>query len=60
MPRERDIKLRERLKNKKCMSLPGFRIFLMFIEVLTTLCLRPELDKKLYFDFTIITRRLSC
>ena len=26
MSRERDIKLRERLKNKMCMSLPGFRI----------------------------------
>ena len=32
MSREQDIKLRERPKNKMCMSLPGFRIFTYEIE----------------------------
>ena len=31
MSRERDIKLRERLKNKICVSLPGFRIIASYL-----------------------------
>ena len=31
MSREREIKLRERLKNKICMSLPGFRIIASYL-----------------------------
>ena len=34
MLRERDIELKERLKNKMCMSLPGFRTIILFAPCL--------------------------
>ena len=51
MSRERDIKLRERLKNKMCMSLSGFRKTLLKIAdvFLSFYVASREIDRNVLF-----------